>query len=325
MRRRKGKILIIDDFMDNIKILISLLECEYEVYFAKDGVKGIEMAKEKQPDVILLDIMMAPIDGYEVCKQLKSMPKTAEIPVIFLTAASESLDEAKGFEVGCSDYITKPFVPIIILARIKNHMKLSHYMKEMQHLYSLALDANPMTKLPGNNSINNHLRELIKGRKKTTVFYIDLDNFKAFNDKYGFSRGDEVIQETAHILEGLASEMKIQDFFLGHIGGDDFVLTVNTGVSIQYIEGFIKAFDRVIQKFYTDEDLKKGYIRMKNRQGAYERFSVISVSIVGIDLSYEIYDNELELSDAFATLKKRVKKLEGSNYLMDRRKTKGKQ
>ena len=112
MSMQKSKILIIDDSADAIKILIKLLSPEYTVFFATDGFKGIEQAREKKPDLILLDIMMDTINGYEVCKLLKKDGETAEIPVIFLTAVSESMDEAQAFNIGGADYITKPFVPI---------------------------------------------------------------------------------------------------------------------------------------------------------------------------------------------------------------------
>ncbi len=316
---KKNSVLIIDDTPENIKMLAEVLSPHYTVYFATDGAKGIELAGKKHPDLIMLDIIMDPMDGYEVCKRLKKGEETHEIPVIFLTAASEDRDEAKGFEVGCADYITKPFVPIVVLARIKNQMELSNSIKELKRLYSLALDANPITHLPGNNTIRNHISSLIEEKDKRAVFYIDLDNFKAYNDVYGFANGDKVILSVSEIMKQTADDLKVSDIFMGHIGGDDFVLTLPNERSETYIKKFIENFDTKIREHYTDEDIKRGFIQTRDRKGTLMKFPIISISIAGIDLEKNHYSNYLHLSDTCAALKHKAKQTSGSVCLMDKR------
>ena len=319
MNDLRPKILIIEDSVAIIKMLIEVLKPHYHVFFARDGAKGIDMVSERNPDLVLLDIKMEPMDGYQVCIELKNNPVTADTPIIFLTAASDYMDEAKGFQLGAADYITKPFVPMVVLARIRLHLKLAQSLKELQRLYKLALDSNPITQLPGNNSIHQHIDNLLAENRKQHVLYIDLDNFKSFNDKYGFAKGDEVIKFTADLLVGLMQELQITDGFIGHIGGDDFMVTVGNSDAMDYINGLLNRFERQIIDFYTKEDAEAGHIRMKNRQGVTVDFPIISLSVVGVNLSFRDYPNYLYISDICAELKHHAKSIPGSTVLIDRR------
>lgn len=319
MDEPRATILIIEDSVEIIKVLIEVLKPHYQILFAKDGHKGIEMAKDRKPDLILSDIMMEPIDGYQVCKELKGNPFTADIPLIFLTGVSEYMDEAKGFEIGAVDYIIKPFVPIVVLARIKHHLRLAQSLRELRRLYKLALDSNPITQLPGNNSIHQHIDNLLAEDLQQHVLYIDLDNFKSFNDRYGFAKGDEVIEFTADLLVGLMEEMQIKDGFVGHIGGDDFMITVNNVNAMAYVQELLNRFEEQILRFYAQEDAQAGFIRMKNRQGTIVDFPIISLSVVGVNLSFRDYANYLYISDICAELKHHAKNIPGSTILIDRR------
>ena len=314
-------ILIIDDAIEVNKTLSALLRPDYRVYFATEGNTGLKLARQKKPDLILLDVMMEPIDGYEVCRQLKSSPETSDIPVIFVTAASDTEDEKKGFEIGAADYIRKPFIPVVTLARIHHHAQLSVNLKAIKRLYSLALDANPITKLPGNNTIQKHIEQLLKNKEDRSVLYCDLDSFKSYNDKYGFAKGDEIILFTAQQMQSVAKALNIQDIFIGHIGGDDFVVTLANDKAQAYAEMYIQSFDQLITQFYTAEDKKLGYIVSTNREGQIVQFPFVSVSISGVDLGQKRYKNYLEIADTCADIKHKVKMLSGSNYLFERRKS----
>jgi len=136
----KSTILVVDDEPSNIKVLNDLLKDFYKVSFATNGQDVLELAGgEKKPDLVLLDIMMPEMDGYDVCRQLKSNKKTAKIPVIFVTAMAETEEESKGFEVGCVDYITKPISPPIVLARVKTHLELKSAKERVERLLSKTL------------------------------------------------------------------------------------------------------------------------------------------------------------------------------------------
>lgn len=319
MSEKKKEILIIDDSTDAIKVLIKVLTPEFTVYFSTDGFKGIEQAKDKKPDLILLDILMDKINGYEVCKLLKRDKETADIPVIFLTAVSESMDEAQAFSIGGADYITKPFVPVVVLARIRNHIKLTEALMELKRLYNIALDANPITGLPGNNSIEQAITKAIEANQEAFVFYADLDNFKAYNDDYGFANGDKVILFTSSLLQAVMKEFAITEGFTGHIGGDDFVLIIEKSKALDFAGRLIERFDQGIKEYYNDEDRANGYIVSINRKGEETNFPFVSISIAGVDLSQRDYSNYLQVSDICVELKHKAKQTAGSCLVIDQR------
>lgn len=319
MKSNRPTILIIEDSVEIIKVLIEMLKSHYRIVFTKDGSRGLDMAREQKPDLILLDIMMEPVNGYQVCTQLKECVLTKDIPVIFLTAISEYMDEARGFEFGAVDYIIKPFVPAVVMARIKHHLQLALSLKELQRLYQLALDSNPITQLPGNNSIHQHIDELLEQSAARHVLYIDIDNFKSYNDKYGFAKGDIVIEVTAELMVDLMAEMRVQDWFVGHIGGDDFMVTIENEYAMAYIDLLINRFEDRIKEFYSKEDLAAGFIRTKNRMGETMDFPIMGLSVVGVNLAARNYANYLYISDICAELKHHAKHIPGSTVLIDRR------
>lgn len=314
----KKTVLIIDDSMLVIEMLTRILSDEYRVFFTTDATNGVTSSIQYQPDLILLDIVMSGLDGFEVCRRLKAEPKTSDIPVIFLTSAHESENEAKGFEVGGADYIIKPFVPVVVQARIKNHIQMAHNIKELRRLYSLALDANPITFLPGNNSIQRHITQLLD-EKKRTVCYADLDHFKCYNDKYGFANGDRVIHFTAELMKYVGKTMGVEDIFFGHIGGDDFVLTMDSRFSEEYACMLVEIFDRQITGFYNEEDLKRGYITAKGRDGLSFHSPLISLTVVGVDLADCQIASYFEVNDMCCALKCKAKEIPGSVYMTARK------
>jgi len=314
------KILIIDDSIEHIKILIALLDDLYDVYFAKSGKEGLAILPSVQPDIILLDIMMPGMDGFAVCEQIKKETLNKQTPIIFISAQGADEDEAKGLELGAIDYITKPFSPAIVRARIKNHLKLRTAMQELKHLYSLALDANPITGLPGNNSITQYIEHKVGTGENACVIYTDIDNFKAYNDKYGFTRGDDVIHFTSEIIQSTVRSSPCPDAFVGHVGGDDFIIVIPSEYGYEIPKEIIRRFDKEVTQFYNRQDTDLRYIESKNRQGKAQIFPIMSLSIAGIDLQSKNYTTCLEVNDACAEMKKRAKASPGSTICFDRRK-----
>ena len=312
-------ILIVDDAVENINILIELLKPMYKTFFAKNGEKALELAHSKSPDLALLDIVMPEMDGYEVCRRLKADPATSDIAVIFVSSKAEVDDETKGLELGAVDYITKPISPPIVKARIATHLKLREAMQELKHLYSLALDANPMTGLPGNNTVAFRIRKALAEKENACVIYSDLDNFKAFNDKYGFALGDEILRFTSKVIQDAARNFCGEDAFVGHIGGDDFVLVVPSESASDVADEIIANFDKGVAGFYCPEDIAAGCIASVNRSGEKQIYPLMSISLAGVDLSFQCYEKYLEVNDACAKTKKLAKKEPGSNFLIDRR------
>ena len=182
-----------------------------------------------------------------------------------------------------------------------------------------ALDANPLTKLPGNISINERLRKCIEGKETFAVCLIDIDEFKAFNDYYGFEAGDKVIQQTAVILkEAVRKKGNVEDF-LGHIGGDDFILLTTPDKVKPLCEQIIKDFDAFIPLLYAQEDREKGYILSKDRQGRIRKFSLMSISIAVVSNLYKNIVHLAQISEIGAELKRYAKSLKGSVWVEDKR------
>jgi diguanylate cyclase (GGDEF)-like protein len=227
-----------------------------------------------------------------------------------LTGKGEVQDKVEGIEAGADDYVVKPFEPQELLARIK--MSLRRTARD--------LEANPLTRLPGNNAIMDEIQIRIDTKQKFAVCYIDLDLFKSYNDKYGFERGDEVIRETARIIIRTVQEVGGPDDFIGHIGGDDFVVITTPERAEPMCQRLIRSFEETKTSFYAPEDLENGYIMAKNRQGHITRIPLLSVSIGVVSNEYRSINHVVQVGEIGAELKEYAKSLEGSNYVKDQRK-----
>ena len=222
--QKERKILIIDDERSNIAFLMNLLKGDYKVVAALDGHKGLAMAAAtgaQRPDLILLDVLMPGMDGYEVCERLKSDERTRHIPVIFVTAATDVADETRGFELGAVDYIAKPFHPPVVKARVRTHVELKVKSDLLDQLASV----------DGLMNIYNRRRfdevlELEWGRAERSgtslsLIMIDIDHFKRFNDRYGHAEGDLCLKEVAAALKGC---VKRPTDLLARYGGEELVV-----------------------------------------------------------------------------------------------------
>lgn len=306
----KGKVLIIEDD-EAIQLLLKdiLLDEGYEVFTAKNGVEGIEQLKKDIPDIILLDCEMPKMDGYETIKIIRKNPYWVNIPVIFLTVRSTEQDHIKGIELGAEDYIVKPFNKKILIAKINILLKRKE----------LSLNVNPLTKLPGNIMIQKEVETRLLKDIPFVLLYIDLANFKAYNDYYGFFKGDEVIKHTAEILVSVIDKYDKEKIFIGHIGGDDFVIVTSPEIYKQIAEEIIREFDNSIKDFYNEEDVRRGFITTKNRQGEIQNFPIITISIVGISSQKTKVIHYAEISQKAAELKKYAKKFDKSIFVEERR------
>ncbi|MBF0212684.1 MAG: diguanylate cyclase [Magnetococcales bacterium] len=195
-----GTILIVDDEPINIAVLTDILEERYEILFATDGAKAIELAKSAQPDLILLDVMMPGLDGYAVCARLKQERDTAHLPVIFVTAMSDVNDEARGLELGAMDYITKPVSPPVVRARVRNQIELKHARDQLLRL--AVTDA--LTGLANRRHFDSVLEKeylrLARTRGMLSLILFDVDHFKAFNDTYGHLAGDDCLRRIGGVV-----------------------------------------------------------------------------------------------------------------------------
>ena len=312
MIQEKKRVLVADDEEDISLLVKSTLESEeFIVDMVGDGEIAIQRIQENVPDLLILDVSMPKMDGYEVCRRLKKDVTLSHLPIIMLTAKGDTADKVKGMDKGVDDYITKPFDPEEMLARVRMVIKRT----------SRELNANPLTKLPGNVSIIREIDERIAGGEPYAVLYIDLNKFKAFNDKYGFEKGDEAIKMTARIIANVIRETSAESDFIGHIGGDDFVVIVSPEKMEQVCQKIIDEFDKNIAYLYDDEDRKRGYIVSTNRQGKEEKFNLISIAIGVVTNVYRAFAHSSEITTIGTEVKNYAKSFDKSYYVIDKRKT----
>ncbi|MDR2355180.1 MAG: response regulator [Clostridiales Family XIII bacterium] len=303
------KILVIDDSPFFRGQLRAVLSFAYAVAEANDGEEGLEMVKREKPDLVLLDGVLRGMSGFEVCRILRESESNNLMPIVMITSSDRQEDILRGLELGADDYITKPFNNRELISRIKNLLRRIDRNR----------DANPLTGLPGNIEIQREIMSRISKGDKFAVGYVDLDNFKAYNDAYSFSRGDTVIVLTADILRDQLRLWGNPDDFTGHIGGDDFIFVTTPDRVVKICEEIIAIFDERIRDFYNEDDLKALCVKTINRKGEVEVFPLMSISLaVATNLCRKL-DNYLIISDIAAELKKKLKRMPGSNYCVDRR------
>jgi diguanylate cyclase (GGDEF)-like protein len=229
--RNEATILIVDDTPLNIQVLAQVLFKEYKVQIATDGPSALKiLAQDKKPDLVLLDIMMPVMNGYEVCRQIKNNVSTRDIPVIFISAKGDVKDQQHGFNLGAVDYITKPFEIPLVLSRINVHLRLKNKSEKLEKL--AMVDA--LTDIPNRRaldaSVEREFRRAKRYKKTISLLMIDVDNFKAFNDHYGHGTGDICLRKIAQTLE---SCIKRPGDMIGRYGGEEFMVIlpdcVNSG------------------------------------------------------------------------------------------------
>jgi diguanylate cyclase (GGDEF)-like protein len=307
------KILIVDDDPDIRDVLkLTLAEENYTVFEAQDGEEALRAITAKVPDLVLLDYKIPKIDGRQVCRQIKKDLLLRHLPIIMVTGKGDINDRVGGLDAGADDYIVKPFEPKELLARIRMVLRRTQ----------IDLEANPLTRLPGNISIIGELTRRIENKSLFAVCYADLDKFKAYNDKYGFEHGDEVIRETARILIRATQNYGSPDDFIGQIGGDDFVVITTPDRSDALCQGIIADFDKTSPSFYTEKDRQNGYILALDRKGAEQRFSLLSISIGVVSNEARKIEHVGQIGEIGAELKSIAKSTDKSNYVKDKRRDK---
>ena len=218
---KKNSILIVDDQVLNITILIHLLRDEYTLYAAKDGPSAIELAIKHVPDLILLDIVMREMDGYQVLEKLRLIEATQNIPIIFITGLNSKEEEEKGLALEVADYISKPFTPSIVKLRVRNQIRMINYMREIEKLSM----TDALTGLSNRRSFNIMLEKewgrAIREQQPLSMIVLDIDKFKDFNDTYGHQHGDIALQTVAQILNSI---IKRRTDYVARWGGEEFVI-----------------------------------------------------------------------------------------------------
>jgi diguanylate cyclase (GGDEF)-like protein len=301
-------VLMVDDDADIRRIVALRLQQDgYRVVLAATGAAALIAAQKQLFDLIILDLLLPDIDGFSVLGALRARTATAGTPIMLLSAKDSPQEKVRGLRLGADDYVTKPFSLAELQARVRAALRR----------HEREAGANPSTRLPGNIAIERALRQRIDQGTPFAVCYADIDNFKAYNDTYSFLKGDAVIQQTARVLLAAVEARGHRDDFVGHIGGDDFVVITTPDRVAAICEQAIDSFDRIAPLFYDAATRLRGYIDAHDRQGRPVRYPFVSLSIGVVSTNWAPIQHVAEVAQRAVESKKRAKDLPGSRYVIE--------
>ena len=265
----KGLLLIVEDDPDIANMLQIYFESQgYSSVAVTLGEEALDICRRELPNLVILDILLPDIDGYEVCRRLRSNLRTSHIPIIFLTQKDERSDQIAGLELGADDYITKPFDLQLLMLRVEGALRRAGW---------LSLTS-PVTGLPSSKLIEEQLRELLR-RDDWAVLYVGINHLADFNDLYGFVAGDDVLRFAAMLISEVVDSAGAGSEFIGHVGGDDFIILSKPEVSQEIRTLLMERFGREVGAFYSFKDRERGYIEVGAGQGESRQVQLMSLSI----------------------------------------------
>ena len=265
----KGRILVVEDDMDISNMLRIYFDSQgYEVLVASRGQEALDTCRRKLPSLVVLDIMLPDIDGYEVCRRLRNNLRTSHIPVLFLTQKDERSDKIAGLEMGADDYITKPFDIEELKWRVQNALKRAKY----ENL------TNPTTGLPSAKLIEEQLKQLVR-RNGWTILYIGINDFEPFKEVHGFVAGDDVLRFVAILLTESVDELGTANDFIGHVGGDDFILITTTEKAGALRRRLVERFQVEVATFYAFREREQGFMVAKDADGKERKLALMSLTV----------------------------------------------
>jgi len=303
-------ILVVDDDQDIARFVEMNLALEgFEVSVAHDGEQALRLIAQRRPDLVVLDVMMPAMDGIEVTRRLRADSMTSALPVIMLTAKGQTVDKVIGLSTGADDYLVKPFDTLELVARVRSTLRRNQEFREVS----------PLTGLPGNTRIAREIADRLRSAADFAVCYLDIDGFKAVNDAYGFGRGDEFIMLLGRQLHRAVVQAGLPPAFLGHIGGDDFVVVCDPHQVRPITEQAVLGFEQEADHLYDPHDREKRYITVKSRRDGKSEVGLVTVS-VGVALSNRRpYSDPREVIAVASEMKTVAKSQPGSYVMFDRR------
>lgn len=305
------RILVADTDPSILKLIHARLAVRgYEVIEKETAEEVMQYLEDENADLLLISTDIDKHGSGGLITKIREKPHLSSVPVIMMTSADHLADLVVCLERGYDDFLIKPFDSLVLQLRIALNIR-----RTMEKV-----NANALTHLPGNHAIDKVVAQKISAGEHFSVLYIDINQFKSFNDRYGFEKGDDVLRHTARILRGTVPKVvKHGDGFIGHIGGDDFIVVVHPEDEEPFARAFIEEFDRIIVTYYNDEDRKRAGIRVKNRRGKWEDFPLMSCSVAACSTLSKPYKSLGEIAQDAAQVKSFLKSQPGSAYLRDRR------
>ena len=303
------EIYIIDCDSDLVMMLREQFQSDKMYRFKNINPSNLDIALKNIPNLIIINEKSINTNIIDMCKKIRKSEDNSITPVLVISSEDEQHKIS----------IMKNDIEYIIPGNSSNEY-IYYTIKNITRLMSVNRTVSPLTGLPGNVQIQTELKKRLIRKDVFQVLYLDLDNFKAYNDVYGFLKGDEIIKFTARIITKNLHALEESDVFIGHIGGDDFVAIVDENVDHDEIcQNIIAEFDKEVLKYFNDIDIERGYIEVFNRKGIAEDFPLTSISIGVVVADKKRFSNTLEIGEVGAQVKHLAKTMMGSSYVIDRR------
>lgn len=310
----KYSVLVVEDSATlRQMITMAMQERGYQIITAPDGITGLHALAEHTPDAILLDLNLPDIDGFELCKRMKMEPRSRNIPILVMTGLGEPGFEIMAIEAGADDFIAKPIDPLVLDARIQmvvRRMRRERFTSTVTDLAAGALTDERIA------------FQLEKGEPFAIVM-VDIDGFRAFNERYGFSRGDLVLRHVASLILESVRFAECDEPFIGHRAEDDFIVLCEPTKAEQVAQSIADAFDASIMDYYGDEDRDRGYFTLTNRAGEEVRHGPLTLSAAVVALTDVFPESPITLNDIGRDLLAHARTEPGSAVAVERRATFG--
>ena len=303
------EVYIIDDKAELINKMKDIFKNEKEYHFVSVKADEMETVLKNIPTLIVVEDDNTEMNAIDICETIRKNEDNNITPVIVLSSNYDHQYRLEILGMAIQQYILKPIDDDYFYYTIKNIIDFVAINRRIS----------PLTGLPGNVQIQAEMKKRLLKKESFAVMYYDLDNFKAYNDVYGFANGDEVIKLLAKIIVKRIHEIEYGNNFIGHIGGDDFVSIIDKYNYDELCNGIINDFDENIIKYYTEEDVERGYVEVANRRGIIEKFPIVSLSIAVIEIEDGNFKNPLEIGEVSAQVKHMAKEKIGSAYVINRR------
>jgi diguanylate cyclase (GGDEF)-like protein len=306
--------LLYADDHEQMRLMVrDLLEASgHEVALAPDGPSALAQLRVREPELLILDVAMPGMSGFDVCRAVKSNPMTARIPVLMLTAESDIDAKVEGFDAGADDYLAKPFNPRELRARVN----------ALVRLVRRESDRNPTSGLPGSRAIDDELARRAERGQPFAVCYLDVDHFKPFNDVFGFAIADAVIRDAGVALQesvtATGGALGPEGDFAGHIGGDDFLLVTTPGRAEPLVREAQRAFRRLVEARVGTETVARGRFTGLDRQGMLREFPLATLTAVVLLVDAVRWRSSVDLGVRAADAKRRAKATGAGTVLVER-------
>ena len=303
------EVYIIDDKAELVNKMNEIFKNEKEYHFVSVKSDEMETVLKNIPTLIIIEDDNTEMTAVDICEIIRRNEDNKITPVIVLSSNYNHDYRSEILGMSIQQYILKPIDDDYFYYTVKNIIDFVAINRRIS----------PLTGLPGNVQIQAEMKKRLLKKESFAVIYYDLDNFKAYNDVYGFSNGDEVIKLLAKIIVKNIHQIEYGSNFVGHIGGDDFVSITDKYDYDKLCREIINEFDETVVKYYTDDDIERGYVEVANRKGIIEQFPIVSLSIAVIEVENGNFKNTLEIGEVSAQVKHLAKERIGSSYVINRR------